>query len=582
MFKLFGRMKVSTKVLVLALGSIVITAVILATYSISASRVLSGQLSQELLMQKINSDMNSLQYYLQQELGEWQWRSNSLHSSLRGEVSQIPELLDNFAQDLGVMATIFAKKDHDFIRIATNIKQDNGQRAIGTFLGSQSQAYQPMLQGREYIGQAMIIGRPYLTKYLPIVVMGEVIGIVFIGLPQSAINQLIDQNLQATIWWIIFISVGVIVIFGVLILVLTKITLKPLKTLADIAEQVAQLDLTVEIPAKILVKKDEIAFLARSFEVLILAFNRIINQTNQTMMTLKQTAKALGSTANNQLQDAQKLTTQTTQTDASVQNTSAAIEEVTSSAQEVAASAQVIAHNSTELANQNNLTSQKAKSGEELIAIVVEEIRTVGIESSKTVEIIEKLAQSAQKVEEIINAITAIAAQTNLLSLNAAIEAARAGEAGRGFAVVADEVRKLSDESKTAASKITHILHEIAVGTNQAQQASQQVSASTAQANKNAEIIQGHFGEISKMVIENTQKINQLVEIAENQNATTEEISQAMEASARATINIAGQVDEVNRIAQAQNQQSELVESLAKKLEDMVSTLQTMVEQFKL
>lgn len=38
---------------------------------------------------------------------------------------------------------------------------------------------------------------------------------------------------------------------------------------------------------------------------------------------------------------------------------------------------------------------------------------------------------------------------------------ARAGEQGKGFAVVADEVRKLAEQSKTAATDINQLLHQI-------------------------------------------------------------------------------------------------------------------------
>lgn len=64
------------------------------------------------------------------------------------------------------------------------------------------------------------------------------------------------------------------------------------------------------------------------------------------------------------------------------------------------------------------------------------------------------LEGKVKDITGIVSIVSSIAEQTNLLALNASIEAARAGEHGRGFAVVAESIRKLAEQSKEAVEDI--------------------------------------------------------------------------------------------------------------------------------
>lgn len=72
------------------------------------------------------------------------------------------------------------------------------------------------------------------------------------------------------------------------------------------------------------------------------------------------------------------------------------------------------------------------------------------------------LQDRAKDITNIVSIVSGISEQTNLLALNASIEAARAGEQGKGFAVVAEEVRKLAEQSQNAVEEINTNLDEFA------------------------------------------------------------------------------------------------------------------------
>jgi len=90
--------------------------------------------------------------------------------------------VDRFTATTDAVATVFARKGDDFIRIATSLKKENGQRAIGTELDRKHPAYARMIAGEVFVGKAKLFGNDYMTKYVPIKDGGgKVVGILFIG-----------------------------------------------------------------------------------------------------------------------------------------------------------------------------------------------------------------------------------------------------------------------------------------------------------------------------------------------------------------------------------------------------------------
>jgi hypothetical protein len=79
------------------------------------------------------------------------------------KINNSSDVVDAVAKEQGGVATVFVKSGDDFIRVATNVKKDDGSRAIGTV-------------------HANILGKPYVTGYEPIRdAQNNVIGIYFVG-----------------------------------------------------------------------------------------------------------------------------------------------------------------------------------------------------------------------------------------------------------------------------------------------------------------------------------------------------------------------------------------------------------------
>jgi hypothetical protein len=91
-------------------------------------------------------------------------------------------LVDEVQKEAGGTASIFVKSGDEFVRVATNVKKDDGSRAIGTILDPKGKAIAAIARGESYFGEADILGRPYVTGYEPIRdASNNVIGIYYVG-----------------------------------------------------------------------------------------------------------------------------------------------------------------------------------------------------------------------------------------------------------------------------------------------------------------------------------------------------------------------------------------------------------------
>jgi len=103
--------------------------------------------------------------------------------------------LDRLRKTTGRVVTIFARQGDDFVRIATSLTKENGERAVGTFLGKNHPAYARIIGGGEFAGRAKLFGREYAARYKAIKSNdGKVIGVLFAGVDiTDGLNSLIEK-----------------------------------------------------------------------------------------------------------------------------------------------------------------------------------------------------------------------------------------------------------------------------------------------------------------------------------------------------------------------------------------------------
>ena len=92
------------------------------------------------------------------------------------------DLVDGVAEKMGGTATVFVKQGENFVRVATNVKKDDGSRAVGTILDPNGKVIVKILNNEPYYGEATILGKTYQTAYVPIRDSANtIIGIYYVG-----------------------------------------------------------------------------------------------------------------------------------------------------------------------------------------------------------------------------------------------------------------------------------------------------------------------------------------------------------------------------------------------------------------
>lgn len=109
------------------------------------------------------------------------------------------KIVDKVKALVGGTATIFQMIPEGALRIATNVRKTDGNRAVGTYIPVSSPVYQTVMRGETFYGRAFVVTDWYQTAYEPIKSQtGEIIGVLYFG-AKDASEPILDSLAQITV-----------------------------------------------------------------------------------------------------------------------------------------------------------------------------------------------------------------------------------------------------------------------------------------------------------------------------------------------------------------------------------------------
>ena len=91
-------------------------------------------------------------------------------------------LVDKVQQLVGGTTTIFEVLPGRLLRVSTNVKKLDGNRAVGTYIPSDSPVYKTVMKGETFRGKAYVVNDWYLTAYKPMRdAGGKIVAVIYVG-----------------------------------------------------------------------------------------------------------------------------------------------------------------------------------------------------------------------------------------------------------------------------------------------------------------------------------------------------------------------------------------------------------------
>lgn len=427
-------------------------------------------IAEDMATEKVASDLNAFKSDIKFYHSALVLSSSGVLQDVKGaSLESNYNVVQTVQTDLGDLATIYKKQGDQFIMVTTNITKDNGSRLEGEVLDSSSPAYESVTSGNTYVGAVDILGKKYQAAYAPLTdSSGKIIGIYSVAVPTENVIQTINSYVAKMTTN--FIVVGIIFLIPSIIIVffVARGITKSLKQIVKFTKNVQNLDVSKDLPGKIVNLKDEVGSVGKALELIVSNLRDFMKNSNNLTDNVANYSKDLNESIEHVniasegisgvvTQIAEGATHQATETQQGVAKVNSLGEEMQ--------------HNNSKLGELTEIMQEV----EQLRKVGSDSINRLSTESEKSYsankeiyDVISNTNLKAMEIQKASQKIEDISEQTNLLALNAAIEAARAGDSGKGFAVVASEVRKLAEESGKFTIEIQKTIKQLTERTEKA------------------------------------------------------------------------------------------------------------------
>lgn len=381
---------------------------------------------------------------------------------------------------------------------------------------------------------------------------GSRVGEVLIAKELKVVQSAVLDAQYMMIKQILVMALITFFVMGLLVMILKKSVINPIKELKVKSENLASGDgdLTKQMEVR---SGDEIGQASQEF-------NKFIEKVRMAVSTAKASSSENASVANELSSTAMEVGKRAENTSLIVNETNVMSKNIKD---ELSSSLEKAQKSKLEIEDANaKLIGAKAQ-----ILKMANQVQT----SARTeIELAHKMAQlsnDADQVKGVLTVISDIADQTNLLALNAAIEAARAGEHGRGFAVVADEVRNLAERTQKSLTEINATINVIVQAINDA---SDHMSV-------NSKSMEG----LTKLACDVEKNINETSDIMSNATNSSEHTVKDYIDTGKRVDAIAQKIEEINTITISNARSMEEVSSATDHLSDLADKLNHVLGNFR-